>query len=155
MSTATINKFYTLNKMQKSVSKYSRDSWELRVNHLKKSRTVTFIRKEDHGYTVIMTGITYKTFMGALASLIDFYINELWKLVKSNSPIDYKPSDISEQVAMLLSNAGTWNIDFEPDNSIDMSVPRLPTYDRGPKKEVLHPLRKAVTKLIGLGKYSR
>lgn len=154
MTTATINKFFTLNKMQKSVSKYSRDAWELRVNHMKRSRTVTFIRKDDHGYTVIMTGITYKSFMAALASLIGFYINELWKLVKSNSPLDYKSSDVSEQVAMLLSNAGTWNLEFEPDNSIDMSVPRLPTYDRGPKKEYLHPLRKAVTRWFG-GKYSR
>ena len=150
----SINRFYTLNKMQKETSKFHATAWEVRASFGKVSRTLSFIRKDAAGYTVAMTGITYNSFMAALASLIDFYINEVWKLVRSQSPLDNTASDVTESVKLYLSNAASWDLDFEPDNSIDMSVPRLPTYDRGPKKEHLHPLRKAVTRMFG-GKYSR
>ncbi len=114
----------------------------------KRSRSVSFIRKDQHGYTVTMTGITYQTFMAALASLLDFYINDIWKLVRSESPLSNTASDVTESVKMYLSNAASWDLgDLE--TGTDMSVPRLPTYDRGSKKEVLRPLRKAVTRLFG------
>lgn len=148
-----INRFYTLNKMQKSVHKFHATSWELKASFGKRSRTISFIRKDHDGYTVTMTGITYKTFMAALASLIDFYVNEIWNMVRSETRLSHTTTEVSEAVKMYLSNAASWDLG-DLDNSIDMSVPRLPTYDRGPKKEVLRPLRKAVTRWFG-GKYSR
>lgn len=150
MTAQTINRFYTLNLMQKSVSKFHSTTWELRAKVGNRSRCVSFIRKDAHGYTVTMTGYTYKTFMAALASLIGFFINEVWNLVKSDSPLNHTGKDISDSVKRMLNNPASI-----PAEHIDLSVPHRPTYDRGPKKEYLHPLRKAVTKLIGLGKYSR
>lgn len=147
----SINRFYTLNKMQRSVSKFHATVWELRASFGKRSRTVSFIRKDAHGYTVTMTATTYPTFMAALASLIDFYVNEIWNLVRSETRLSHTASEISEAVKMYLSNAASWDLG-DLDTGIDMSVPRLPTYDRGPKKEVLRPLRKAVTRWFG-GKY--
>lgn len=150
----TINRFYTLNKMQKSVHNFHSTAWELKASFNKRSRCVSFIRKDHDGYTVTRTGITYSNFMAALASLLEFYIMDIWNLVRSEAPLSHTAAEISESVKLYLSDAASWDLDFEPDNSINMSVPRLPTYDRGPKKEYLHPLRKAVTRWFG-GKYSR
>lgn len=150
----SINRFYTLNKMQKSVHNFHSTAWELKASFNKRSRCVSFIRKDHDGYTVTRTGITYSTFMAALASLIEFYIMDIWNLVRSEAPLSHTPAEVSESVKLYLSDAASWDLTWEADNSIDMSVPRLPAYDRGPKKEYLHPLRKAVTQMFG-GKYSR
>lgn len=149
-----INRFFVLNKMQKETVKFHSTAWELRATFGKRSRCVTYIRKDDNGYTVTLTGITYQNFMAALASMVDFYINEIWKLVRSASPLNNTAQDVSESVKLFLSSPAQWDLSLKAEK-VDMSVPRLPTYDRGPKKEYLHPLRKAVTKLIGMGKYSR
>lgn len=151
-----INKFYTLNKMQsQELSKFHNTAWELRATFNGKSRCVSFIRKTEHGYDVTLTQTTHKTFMAALASLIPAYVNQVYLLIRSTVPLDYTSKDVSDILEMKLTNAANWDLDFKfkPKN-VDLSVPRLPTYDRGPKKEVLHPLRKAVTRFFG-GKYSR
>lgn len=151
----SINRFYTLNKMQKSVHNFHSTAWELKASFNKRSRCVSFIRKDHDGYTVTRTGITYSNFMAALASLIEFYIMDIWNLVRSEAPLKHTAAEISESVKLYLSDAASWDLNLGLDLSpVDMSVPRLPTYDRGPKKEFLHPLRKAVTRMFG-GKYSR
>lgn len=151
----TINRFYTLNKMQKSVHNFHSTAWELKASFNKRSRCVSFIRKDHDGYTVTRTGITYSNFMAALASLLEFYIMDIWNLIRSEAPLSHTAAEISESVKLYLSDAASWDLNLGLDLSpVDMSVPRLPTYDRGPKKEYLHPLRKAVTRMFG-GKYSR
>lgn len=151
----TINRFYTLNKMQKSIHNFHSTAWELKASFNKRSRCVSFIRKDHDGYTVTRTGITYSNFMAALASLLEFYIMDVWNLVRSEAPLSHTAAEISESVKLYLSDAASWDLNLGLDLSpVDMSVPRLPAYDRGPKKEYLHPLRKAVTRMFG-GKYSR
>lgn len=141
-----INKFFTLNQMQKSLTVSESPffsvtkTWELKASHavkaVKRSRCVTFITKSADGYHVTLTGITHNTFMGALASVIGAYANELYKLI--SSMVFPAKCDITKHLNPLQA--------FE--------VPEIPVYDRGAKKEYLHPLRRAVTKLFG-GVYHR
>lgn len=144
-----MNKFYILNMMQKSVvdcKDFDRDGqgmpcWELKATYtyegVTRSRTVTFIVKNAQGYHTVGDLKTYKTFMAALASLMDHFVYVMKSLVKSMAFDSY--DNVIDSV-------------FQP--IPEFTVPALPTYDRGPKKQVLHPLRRHVTKHYE-GRYSR
>lgn len=138
-----MNKFLVLNTMQKSLVRSNETHWEVSAHHtvdaLKRVRLVSFIIKSDKGYCVTLTETTHKTFMGALASLMGHYLSTLRHLIQSM--LCCCPLDAHKALGEV----------FTPG---DFSRPSLPTYDRGPKKEYLHPLRKAVTAMFG-GKYSR
>lgn len=148
-----INKFTTLNMMQYSTKKCPDmgDCWELKVTCKMKSvirsRVVAFIRKIEGDYVVTLTSKRFKSFMAALASLFSEYVEALRKLIMAMAcPVGAKTSDYE----MIVDKA---MVEFlKPRQPVP--VPHLPTYDRGAKKEVLHPLRRKVTEAMG-GKYSR
>ncbi|MCL6318687.1 hypothetical protein EXT67_20500 [Pectobacterium atrosepticum] len=92
-----INLFRTLNTMQKSLTCYPdqfgsvQKAWELRVKFtlhnpegpLTRRRGVSFIQKFSDGYLVTRSGITYPTFMAALASLTGEWLSALSDLIRS------------------------------------------------------------------------
>lgn len=154
MSALNVNKFVTLNMMQSMTKKCPDmgDCWGVKVTCKMKSvirsRAVAFIRKIDGVYLVTLTMTKHKTFMGALASLMPLYVESLQKLVMSMAyPVGERTADwelkVNAAVAEILGG--------KPEK---VARPVKPTYDRGDKKEYLHPLRRAITKLFG-GKYSR
>lgn len=148
-----VNKFATLNMMQNNCKKMSDmgECWELKVTckmgSLIRSRVVAFIRKIEGEYVVTLTSKVFKSFMAALASLFDEYVTSFQKLVMAMAcPVGERLEDWQDRV-----NAAVCEI---LGGSHKVERPSRPTYDRGDKKEALHPLRRAVTKFFG-GKYER
>ncbi|AZV02212.1 hypothetical protein Arno18_26 [Pectobacterium phage Arno18] len=148
------NKFQALNKMQKSLRVYTSQlgsvskAWELSVSFTRdgitRTRGVSFIQRIGNKYHVTLTGQTFNSFMGALGSLVNLWLESLRNLIFSMfGQYDGKSINRTDEAVKNF---------LAPVPQVEK--PRLPTYDRGPKKEVLHPLRRLVTKVFG-GVYSR
>lgn len=86
-----MNKFAVLNTMQRNItldsSFMNMKTWAVNIKHTYKgvtrSRSIAYITKVKGSYVISMTGEKFKTFMGALASLILRYTSSLLALIAS------------------------------------------------------------------------
>lgn len=151
-----MNKFAILNTMQRSVKRLTKDTWSLSVNYthqgVTRNRVTAYICSSKDGkfYVTRTASIEgYKNFMSALAALMTFFIKDAIDLVKS---MRFGLNDQIEDLdARIIADVCGYGYKLTMPK---VERPSIPVYDRGPKKEVLHPLRRAVTKFFG-GNYHR